>query len=143
MQRHMEAVYQTFVSRVAAGRKKTVEQVLPIAQGRVWTGAKALELGLVDAIGGLDAALAEARTLSHVDASAALEIYPPAPTLRDLLAGWGQVHAPLGLGAQATVIASLQVLDPRVARAAARLLDLVASFRATSIQTVAILPELN
>ncbi|HEY5945813.1 MAG TPA: signal peptide peptidase SppA, partial [Kofleriaceae bacterium] len=47
MQHHMEAVYNTFVGRVAAGRKKTVDQILPIAQGRVWTGAKALELGLV------------------------------------------------------------------------------------------------
>jgi protease-4 len=143
MLRHMEAVYNTFVGRVAAGRKKTVEQILPIAQGRVWTGAKALELGLVDAIGGLDAALAEARKLGNVEASMALEIYPPAPTLRDLLAGWGQVHAPFGLGTEATVLASLQALDPHVARAAERLLDLVTSFRTTSIQTVAILPELN
>jgi protease-4 len=143
MLRHMEAVYNTFVGRVAAGRKKTVEQILPIAQGRVWTGAKALELGLVDAIGGLDAALAEARKLGNVEASMALEIYPPAPTLRDLLAGWGQVHAPFGLGTEATVLASLHALDPHVARAAERLLDLVTSFRTTSIQTVAILPELN
>ncbi len=143
MLRHMEAVYNTFVGRVAAGRKKPVEQILPIAQGRVWTGAKALELGLVDAIGGLDAALTEARKLGNVDASMALEIYPPAPTLRDLLAGWGQVHAPFGLGTEATVLASLQALDPHVARAAERLLDLVTSFRTTSIQTVAILPELN
>jgi protease-4 len=143
MQRHMEAVYTTFVSRVAAGRKKSVEQIQPIAQGRVWTGAKALELGLVDAIGGLDAAVAEARTLAKLDGEVALEVYPPTPTLRDFLAGWGQVHAPFGVSAEASVLASLRALDPEVASAAERLLHLVMSFRTTTIQTVAILPELR
>ncbi len=142
MRTHMEAVYKTFVGRVASGRKKTVAQVLPIAQGRVWTGAKALELGLVDEIGGLDAALAEARKLAKVDADMALEVYPPSPTLRDVLAGWGQVQAPLGLSAESAAIASLRAIDPRVAEVAERLLHLVMSFRTTQIQTVAILPEL-
>lgn len=142
MRAHMEAVYKTFVERVAKGRNKTVAQVLPIAQGRVWTGAKALELGLVDAIGGLDDAIAEARKLAKVAPDTALEIYPPAPTLRDVLAGWGQVQAPIGLSAESTVLASLRALDPRVARVAERLLALVMSFRTTQIQTVAILPEL-
>ncbi|HEX5059244.1 MAG TPA: signal peptide peptidase SppA [Kofleriaceae bacterium] len=143
MQHHMEAVYNTFVARVAAGRKKTVEQILPIAQGRVWTGTKALELGLVDEIGGLDAAVAEARKLAKVDAEIALEVYPPSPTLRDLLAGWGQVHAPLGVSAEASAIEALRALDPHVALAAERLLALVMSFRTTTIQTVAILPEVH
>jgi protease IV len=143
MQRHMEQVYTTFVSRVATGRKKSADQIQPLAQGRVWTGAKALELGLVDAIGGLDAALAEARKLAKVDADMALEVYPPSPTLRDLLAGWGQVHLPFGVSAEAGVLASLRALDPQVASAAERLLELVMSFRTTKIQTVAILPELH
>jgi len=143
MQGHMEAVYKTFVGRVAAGRKKSVDDVIKIAEGRVWTGAKALELGLVDEIGGLDAAVAEARKLSKVDADTALEVYPPSPTLRDLLAGWGQVHAPFGVSAEASLLASLRELDPQVAAAAERLLHLVNSFRTTTIQTVAILPELH
>jgi protease IV len=141
MQRHMEQVYTTFVARVAAGRKKAVDQIQPLAQGRVWTGAKALELGLVDEIGGLDQALAEARKLAHVDADMALEVYPPSPTLRDLLAGWGQVHMPFGV--EASAIESLRAIDPHVAAAAERLLELVMSFRTTTIQTVAILPELH
>ncbi|HEY5928664.1 MAG TPA: signal peptide peptidase SppA [Kofleriaceae bacterium] len=143
MQRYMEQVYNKFVSRVAAGRKKTVDQVLPIAQGRVWTGTRALELGLVDEIGGLDAALAEARKLAKVEPDMALEVYPPSPTLRDLLAGWGQVQLPFGLGAEASTLASLRAIDPQIARAAERLLALVLSFRTTTIQTVAILPELQ
>ena len=63
----------------------------------MWTGTRAKELGLVDEIGGLDAAVAEARKLAKLDENAGLEVYPPAPTLRDVLAGWGQVHAPFGV----------------------------------------------
>ncbi|HSD89520.1 MAG TPA: signal peptide peptidase SppA, partial [Kofleriaceae bacterium] len=141
MRAHMEAVYTTFVARVAAGRKKTPEQIQPIAQGRVWTGAKAKELGLVDEIGGLDAAIAEARKLAKLDDTTALEVYPPPPTLRDVLAGWGQVHAPFGL--HASVLAELALLDPDVAATAERLVKLVDSFRTTPLQTVAILPVLR
>jgi protease-4 len=133
----MEAVYNVFVSRVAAGRKMTAERVQPLAQGRVWVGTKAKELGLVDEIGGLDAALAEARKLGKVDDAIDVEVYPPAPTLRDLLAGWGQVHVPFGLSTQ------LDMIDPSVAKVAMRLLDLVESFRTTRIQTIAILPDIQ
>jgi protease-4 len=80
----MEDVYRVFVGRVAEGRHKQPAEIEPIAQGRVWTGARAKELGLVDEIGGLDAALAEARTLAKVDAATPLEVYPAAPTLRDV-----------------------------------------------------------
>lgn len=60
----VEKVYSTFVSHVAKGRKMTFAQVDAIAQGRVWTGSEALKLGLVDKIGGLDDAIAEAARLS-------------------------------------------------------------------------------
>ncbi|HEX3762201.1 MAG TPA: signal peptide peptidase SppA, partial [Kofleriaceae bacterium] len=89
----MESVYRVFVGRVAAGRGKSPEDIDRIAQGRVWTGARARELGLIDEIGGLDAALAEARKLARLDAATGLEVYPPAPTLRDLAVGLGEVHA--------------------------------------------------
>jgi protease IV len=134
-------VYTTFVSRVAAGRKMTPEQIQPIAQGRVWTGTRAKELGLVDEIGGLDAAIAEARKLTKLDDTAGLEVYPPAPTLRDVLAGWGQVHAPFGV--HAMLMTELRTLDPDIAAMTERLLGLVESFRTTRIQTVAILPVLR
>src|SRR5262249_57681821 len=94
----MEAVYRTFVGRVAAGRGKSPEEIEKIAQGRVWTGARARELGLVDEIGGLDAALAEARQLAQGDAATGLQGYPPAPTPRGPAVGLGAVQAPLGLG---------------------------------------------
>jgi protease-4 len=144
MQKYMEQVYTTFVGRVAQGRKKTMEQILPLAQGRVWTGTKAKELGLVDEIGGLDAAIAEARKLAKLDAASGIEVYPPAPTLRDVLQGWGDgVSAPLGLSAEATVLASLEALDPDVGAAVKRLVRIVGSFRTMPIQTIAILPVLR
>lgn len=56
----IEIVYDTFISRVAAGRKMTKEKVDEIGQGRVWTGTMAKQLGLVDELGGLDSAIAYA-----------------------------------------------------------------------------------
>lgn len=65
-QSDVERVYTTFVQRVAAGRKMTFEQVDAIAQGRIWSGSEALQIGLVDKIGGLDAALKEASVLAKI-----------------------------------------------------------------------------
>jgi protease IV len=135
----METVYRAFIGRVAEGRHKKPEDVHAIAQGRVWTGSKAKELGLVDEIGGLDAALAEARKLAKVDADVALEIYPPMPTLHDVIAGFAQVRAPLGI-ASPTARAALAALDPTVAAAAERLVELALSFRSSTVQAVAMLP---
>lgn len=59
----IEKTYATFLQRVADGRKMTTEQVDAIAQGRVWTGVDAQKLGLVDEIGGLDAAIKYAAKL--------------------------------------------------------------------------------
>jgi protease-4 len=63
IQKSIEEVYGTFVNRVAAGRKMTPEAVDAIAQGRVWTGADAIKIGLVDEIGGLDDAIKYAAKL--------------------------------------------------------------------------------
>lgn len=139
IRRSMEAVYRTFVDRVAAGRRKKPDEVHEIAQGRVWTGSKARELGLVDEIGGLDAALAEARKLAEVGPEVALEIYPPAPTLHDVVAGFAQVRAPAGIASD-TTRAALAALDPTVAAATEHLVKLVLSFRSSTIQAVAMLP---
>ncbi|MES2545987.1 MAG: signal peptide peptidase SppA [Bacteroidota bacterium] len=62
----VERIYNVFVNRVATGRKMTFEQVDAIAQGRVWSGSEALKIGLVDKIGGMDQALAEAARLSKI-----------------------------------------------------------------------------
>ena len=59
--------YQTFLERVATGRNMTVEEVEKIAQGRVWDGVTAQSIGLVDEIGGLEDAIAEAAALAGID----------------------------------------------------------------------------
>lgn len=62
----IETIYTTFLKRVAAGRKMTYVQVDAVAQGRVWSGADAVKLGLVDKIGGMDAAVKHAASLAKI-----------------------------------------------------------------------------
>lgn len=57
MQKSVEEVYNKFTSRVAEGRHMDVDSVKAIAEGRVWIGSSAIELGLVDELGSLDAAV--------------------------------------------------------------------------------------
>lgn len=62
----VERIYSTFVKRVANGRKMTEAQVDAIGQGRVWSGSDAIKIGLVDKIGGLENAIAEAAKLAKI-----------------------------------------------------------------------------
>ncbi|MBI2380997.1 MAG: signal peptide peptidase SppA [Gammaproteobacteria bacterium] len=59
--------YQEFLELVAKGRNKTPQEVDAIAQGRVWIGSKALELGLVDRLGGLEDAIESAAKRAHLE----------------------------------------------------------------------------
>ncbi|MEM1124982.1 MAG: S49 family peptidase, partial [Bacteroidota bacterium] len=79
LQEMTENGYEMFLKRVADGRDMTRDEVHEVAQGRVWTGEKALELGLVDELGGLEAAIAE------VTERAGLETYRVAeyPKIKD------------------------------------------------------------
>jgi len=61
LERHMRSAYQLFLSRVAEGRQRPVEEIEPLAQGRVWSGSQALSLRLVDRLGSLRDAVALAR----------------------------------------------------------------------------------
>jgi len=138
VQASMEAVYEKFLERVSAGRLKTRDQIHAIAQGRVWTGAKAKELGLVDEIGGLDAALAAAEKLGGVAGDAGIEIYPPTPTLRDIIHGIGAVSLPFGLDGMVARIG--HELSPAAAAAVDLTLRQLLTFRDAPVQTVALLP---
>lgn len=71
----VEQIYNTFIGHVAQGRKMTPEQVDAIGQGRVWTGSEAVKIGLVDKIGGLKEALAEAARLAKIKSYSTLN-YP-------------------------------------------------------------------
>ena len=60
MNQFMEQGYRTFIARVAEGRNMTTEAVRTVAEGRVWAGQSALEKGLIDSLGGLEAAIESA-----------------------------------------------------------------------------------
>jgi len=84
----IERTYATFLKRVADGRKMTTAQVDAIGQGRVWTGIDAHKLGLVDEIGGLDAAIKYAAKLGKTS-SYRTENYPEyEKNFEDLLANF-------------------------------------------------------
>ena len=67
IQASIDHTYEKFVSKVAGNRNMEYEDVLPIAGGRIWAGYKALELGLVDKIGGLDEAIQSAAEKADID----------------------------------------------------------------------------
>jgi protease-4 len=83
----IDAFYRTFVNRVADGRKKTFEQIEPLAQGRVWLGVQAKQNGLVDELGGLDRAIELVRQRAHIAPSDKITLvpYPGKRSVFDLL----------------------------------------------------------
>ena len=89
MQASVESIYNKFTSLVAQGRNMTVNAVDNIAQGRVWTGAEALEIGLVDQIGTIEDAIAyAAKSIEGVTGiqDVKVEAYPkPLTTVEVLL----------------------------------------------------------
>ena len=88
MQATVESIYEKFTALVADGRDMKVEDVDAIAQGRVWTGAQALEIGLVDAIGTLEDALRHAAMMADAEnglGSFHLVEYPKPQTTLDML----------------------------------------------------------
>ena len=66
MQSGVDSIYHTFKSRVSVGRRKSIEYIDSIAQGRVWIGADAIKIGLVDRIGTLDDAVASAAKMAKL-----------------------------------------------------------------------------
>jgi protease-4 len=78
--------YADFVQRVAEARHMSVEAVDAVARGRVWTGADALERGLVDELGGLRTAVRRAKVLAGIEVDADVELLSyPSSSLRDFL----------------------------------------------------------
>jgi len=67
IQRSVERVYDSFIGKVAEGRNMTKEDVDRIGQGRVWSGTQALEIGLVDELGGMESALAKAAEMAGIE----------------------------------------------------------------------------
>jgi protease-4 len=87
VEEQLRAFYDAFVRKVAESRRMTPEAIDAVAQGRVWTGRQAKEIGLVDALGGLDRAIAIAKERARIPANAEVEVefYPPRRSVYDLL----------------------------------------------------------
>jgi protease-4 len=83
LQDYMNGFYEHFVATVAESRDKTPAEIHAVAQGRVWTGRQAREHGLVDALGGLDTAIALAKERAGIPADEEVDVvfYPPRRTL--------------------------------------------------------------
>ena len=78
----LDRIYDDFVAKVAQGRRMDRAAVHEVARGRVWTGADALERGLVDELGGMERAADVARDRAGLPAAAPLRPYPQVPLLR-------------------------------------------------------------
>lgn len=74
VQEMMQSIYDDFVEKVAESRKTTPEKIDAVAQGRVWTGQQARERGLVDALGGLDTAIAIAKERAKIPKDEDVEV---------------------------------------------------------------------
>jgi len=106
--------YDTFLDRVGSGRGMEREETHAVAQGRVWTGAQAAERGLVDALGGLDVAVAKAAELADV-ADPGIVRWPPRKGFLELLmedlGRGGSVEISLLPGVELTEVRDLMVLE--------------------------------
>jgi protease-4 len=118
----LDRIYAGFVTLVAEGRDLPVERVQEIARGRVWTGAQARELRLVDETGGFYQAVARAKSLAKIDADAevALKRFPASKSPFEALGGLFGASA----GAVRTLAAAAWLLgDPRAEAVMDRLVE--------------------
>jgi len=84
----MNEVYRDFVQKAAEGRSMEYDELEPKAHGRIYTGAQALDQGLVDQLGGMIVAIAEMKNALNIDQKdqVQLELFPKPKTLFELLA---------------------------------------------------------
>jgi protease IV len=99
----MQATYDSFVEKAAAGRNTTPERIDAVAQGRVWTGKQAKDLGLVDELGGLDRALQLAKERAKIAATSEVElvVFPPKKSILEVVAN------PLGRSSDSAALRAL------------------------------------
>lgn len=115
----MDQVYEDFVGRVSTGRNLPVARVREIARGRVWTGAQAQELGLVDEVGGLHEAIQRAKALADIPADEAVRLrrYPRPQSTWEAL---GELFGSTSEAADTLVRLNAVMNDPEVQAVVAR-----------------------
>jgi protease IV len=79
--------YDVFVQLVASERKRSVDEILPLATGEFWTGTQALKLGLIDALADREAALEELARFTGVPSRKTVRVSPPRAFLERLFSG--------------------------------------------------------
>ena len=84
----VEWIYGEFIRKVAEGRELEPEEVRKIAGGRVWSGREAVNLGLVDELGGLDAAIDYAAKAAEVTEDYQLVEFPQSQTFAEVVQAW-------------------------------------------------------
>ncbi|WP_071189024.1 signal peptide peptidase SppA [Trichormus sp. NMC-1] len=103
-QRSVNRIYNMFLSKVAQGRKLPQQKVAEIAQGRVWSGAAAKQIGLVDEIGGLNVAIAYAAKAAKLGNNWELQEYPQVTSFEERFFGRKLQEAQAELGIDKTQI---------------------------------------
>jgi protease-4 len=101
-QRAVDWMYGQFISKVAEGRKLPISRVEEIAQGRVWSGTEAKEIGLVDEIGGLDAAIKFAGQRANMGEHFRVTEYPKSRNLSEAIAEMLGKFSPVSLHLHST-----------------------------------------
>lgn len=86
-QKQIQDFYGRFIALVAEGRKTTSDEIDKIAQGRIWSGTDAKDNGLIDELGGLEAALNRAKVLAKIPANQQIRLilYPARKSLCDMI----------------------------------------------------------
>lgn len=109
--------YDHFITKAAEGRKMTKEEIDRIGKGRVWTGAQALELGLVDEMGGLSRAVAIAKELAGIPDRdpVRLDVWPKKISFWDMVWGRRAVRLDVELSPRMKkILSTLSLLDRNV-----------------------------
>ncbi len=109
-QEFVDNFYEVFLERVALSRDMTVDEVAEVAGGRVWTGIQAHEVGLVDVVGELPAAMAIAAEKAGIE-EYQIEIYPKPKSIFDLFSGSAQAQVRKIFQPQ---LKELEYLDPMI-----------------------------
>ncbi len=110
LQKYILDFYEIFLDRVAATRKMPKDEIRKIAGGRIYTGRQALEIGLVDRLGGLKDAVAAVREMVDIPASAEIKLvhYPRPVSIGELVGDFA------GLGMSMEMLMQAQSQAPRI-----------------------------
>lgn len=92
IQKEIEKIYGIFIKRVGDGRKMDISMVDSIGQGRVWSGIDGKKLGLVDELGGLNAAIGKAAKLAKLDKYEIVELPKQKEFLDELIASFTETE---------------------------------------------------